>query len=134
MSDQGSEPWNGTERRRLGDETVNALGALTSELVANRRTLSQLPTRAEVDTRIAHEQRQRRRGFRLMGAGMVLIGILIAVTLIQIAETHDVAEDTNSLVSKIDCVLEVASKLPPGSPEQQAAYGECIRVAENGGE
>lgn len=126
--------WDGTERRRLGDETLQALGALTTELAANRTTLSQLPTRAEVDLRIATEQTHRQRGFRLMGVGLVLITILTAVSIAQIRQTHDVAADTNSLVNKIDCVLEVASKLPPGSAEQQAAYGECIRVAENGGD
>lgn len=133
-----TEGWNGTERRAPSRDLIDALTGVTTELVATRATIEQLPTRPEVDARIVEERVARRRSFRWLGIFITIQTVILLSVGALVEDTHDISqsnerinEATLDLTRTIDCVVRVASTLSPGD-EQRAAYGTCIAEA-NGG-
>ena len=115
-----------------------ALGALTTELVAARHTLEALPTRGEVESRLAEERADRRRAFRWLALAVILLLGSYVLAVIERGEIHDIAADARAtaedlrsstnhsekILRTIECVVRAVATLEPA--EQPPALRMCL--------
>jgi hypothetical protein len=115
-----------------------ALGALTTELIAARRTLENLPTRGEVESRLAEERSDRRRAFRWLAAAVGLLLLGSGLGIWERADIHNITrdirqttEETNRnsqssqrVLETLQCAIRAVGTLPPD--QVPAAFSACV--------